>query len=204
MDLKQTGKFIQELRKSKELTQSSLALKLGVSEKTVSKWECGNGFPDTTLVLPLCNELGISANELLSARKIESDKEYKEIAEDNLVMLKGMQEKNTKLLLMLEWPIGILSIICLFGCVLAGGLVEMAVVWRVLLIVAGFAVFCFGIYFALLIETKAGFYECKKCHHKYVPTYGSVLGAMHMGRNRYMKCPKCGEKSWQKKRIKGE
>ena len=87
MDLKETGCFIQQLRKEKGLTQSALALKLGVSEKTISKWECGNGFPDTTLMLPLCSELGISANELLTAKKIESEKEYiKSIIEDRFAM----------------------------------------------------------------------------------------------------------------------
>ena len=54
---------------------------------------------------------------------------------------------------------------------------------------------------ALKIEQVAGYYECRKCHHKYVPTYSSVLWAMHMGRTRYMKCPECNERSWQKKVI---
>ena len=201
MDLRQTGKFIQELRKEKGLTQCSLALKLGVSEKTISKWECGNGFPDTTLILPLCKELEISANELLSAKKLESDKEYKESAEDNLVVLKGMQEKNAKLLLLLEWPLVVLSLICLIGCIFVGALVEMESLWRVIAIIGGFAIFIFGIYFAILIESKAGYYECKKCKHKYIPTYNSVLWARHIGRTRHMKCPKCGEKTWQKKKI---
>ena len=81
MDLKQTGLFIREQRKAKKLTQVQLALKLNVSEKTISKWECGKGFPDTSLILPLCTELGISANELLSAKKLPTEKEYKETAE---------------------------------------------------------------------------------------------------------------------------
>ena len=68
MDLSKTGKFIAERRKEKGLTQVKLAEKLNVSEKTISKWECGNGFPDTTLILPLCEILEISSNELLSAK----------------------------------------------------------------------------------------------------------------------------------------
>ena len=55
--------------------------------------------------------------------------------------------------------------------------------------------------FAIKIEQTAGYYECEKCHHKYVPKYSSVFGAMHMGRTRYMKCPKCNQRSWNKKRI---
>ena len=68
MDLMQIGKFIAERRKFKKLTQSELAKKMNISEKTVSKWECGYGFPDTSLILPLCNALDITANELLSGK----------------------------------------------------------------------------------------------------------------------------------------
>ena len=66
MDLLKTGKFIADRRKQKKLTQAELANIIGISEKTVSKWECGNGFPDTSLMLPLCEALDISANGLLS------------------------------------------------------------------------------------------------------------------------------------------
>ena len=55
--------------------------------------------------------------------------------------------------------------------------------------------------FAIKIEQTAGYYECKKCHHKYVPTYKGVFAAMHYGRTRYMKCPECKTKTWQKKVI---
>ena len=54
---------------------------------------------------------------------------------------------------------------------------------------------------ALKIEQTAGYYECRKCHHKYVPTYSSVLWAMHINRTRHMKCPQCNKRSWQKKVI---
>ena len=62
MNLKETGLFIKQKRKEKGLTQEDLARKILVSEKTISKWECGNGFPDTSLILPLCQELGTTAN----------------------------------------------------------------------------------------------------------------------------------------------
>ena len=52
------------------------------------------------------------------------------------------------------------------------------------------------------IEQVAGYYECQKCHHKYVPTYWTTNLAPHIGRTRHMRCPKCGEKSWQKKVLK--
>ena len=53
--------------------------------------------------------------------------------------------------------------------------------------------------FALKIEQKAGYYKCQNCGNKYIPSYSSVFLAMHTGRTRYMRCPKCGKYSWQKK-----
>ena len=58
-----------------------------------------------------------------------------------------------------------------------------------------------GMFNCLKIEQTAGYYECDKCYYKYVPKYSSVFLAVHKGRTRYMKCPKCNEKSWQKKVI---
>ena len=54
-------------------------------------------------------------------------------------------------------------------------------------------------FIAVGIEQKAGYYECQHCHHRYVPTYWKTNLAMHIGRTRYMKCPECGKRSWQKK-----
>ena len=201
MDLSVTGKFIQECRKAKKLTQIQLAQKLGVSEKTVSKWECGYGFPDTTLMLPLCKELGITANELLSGKRINLESEYKEQAEQNLLALKQVQEKNSKLLLTLEVVLGIISTVLLLSTVLFASYANIPDYLRVILIVVGAAISFTGIHFCLIIEKDAGYYECGHCHHKYVPTYSQVMKAMHVGRTRYMRCPKCGEKSWNKKTI---
>ena len=56
----------------------------------------------------------------------------------------------------------------------------------------------------LKIEQKAGYYECKECGYIYVPTFKQVFLAMHLNRTRYMKCPKCSKKSWQKKILSSE
>ena len=80
--------------------------------------------------------------------------------------------------------------------------IEMPSIIRITLIVLGSIIFAFGMGNWIKIEQIAGYYECGKCHHKYVPTYSSVFFAMHMGRTRYMKCPKCSKKSWNKKVIK--
>ncbi len=201
MNLKETGLFIKQKRKEKGLTQEDLARKILVSEKTISKWECGNGFPDTSLILPLCQELGITANELLSAKNL-NEKDYKEEAEKNLIVLQAEKERSDKLSLATEWILGIFSVIMiLVPCILAAYL-QFALWAKILVMIAGFILGFAGFYFCVIIETKAGYYECKHCHHKYIPKFSDVMKAMHMGRTRYMKCPKCNKRTWQKKVVK--
>lgn len=99
MDQIRIGEFIKAMRKEKNLTQQELADKLRVDGKTVSKWECGRGLPEVSLMMPLCEELGISVNELLSGRRIE-DEDYRHVAEENLMeMLKEKKENRKKIAL---------------------------------------------------------------------------------------------------------
>ena len=201
MDLQIIGKFIKEQRKIKGLTQLQLSEKLGVSEKTISKWECGNGFPDTTLMLPLCNILGITANELLSGKILTSD-EYKQQAENNLIRLKTEHEQSHKFLLTIENILGYMASITFIIFVFIASFLNLQTWLRIVLIATGFVHFIIAVHFCLVIEKDAGYYECKHCCNKYVPTYKQVLFSMHYGRTRYLKCPKCNKKSWQKKVTK--
>lgn len=201
MDLEKVGSFIKTLRKEKGLTQIQLAEKLNVSEKAISKWECGKGFPDSSLMLPLCKELEITANELLSGKKLD-ESEYSSKAEENLINLSAEHERSTGFLLSLEVVLGYMSSICFFILIFVASFANMADYVRILLIVFGLVQFAVGIYFCLLIEKDAGFYECKHCHHKHIPTYRQILWSMHFGRTRFLKCPKCNKKSWQNKVIK--
>lgn len=97
MDQIKIGKFIAEERKAKEYTQRELADKLSISDKTISKWERGNGFPEVSLLLPLCNELEITVNELLSGERLQ-EMDYKKKAEENMVnLVKEAQESKKKI-----------------------------------------------------------------------------------------------------------
>lgn len=71
MDTNVTGRFIAELRKQKGYTQKELAEKLRVTDKAISRWETGKGFPDTSLLKPLSDSLGVSVGELLSGKIME-------------------------------------------------------------------------------------------------------------------------------------
>ncbi len=95
MNLDKIGKFIAESRKNKKITQQELAEKLGVSDRTIGNWENGRNMPDLSLLKPLCDELDITLNDLISGEKI-SQKEYKEKFEENIVNTIDYSNKKVK------------------------------------------------------------------------------------------------------------
>ena len=92
MNQEKIGKFIVECRKEQNYTQAVLAEKLGITDRTISKWENGKSMPDASIMLELCDLLKISVNELLTGEHIAMEN-YKEKAEENLLEL---QEKKVK------------------------------------------------------------------------------------------------------------
>lgn len=203
MDQVKIGSFISERRKAAGLTQAQLAEKLNITDRAVSKWENGKSMPDSSIMLELCSELHITVNDLLSGEVVTMDK-HNEKTEKLLIEMAKQKEDSDKRLLSLEILIGIFSIIILLGSTMVASLFEMDAWLRILIIAAGFAVSCVGIAYALKIEQVAGYYQCAKCHHRYVPTFASVFFAMHINRTRYLKCPHCGKRSWNKKVISKE
>ncbi len=95
MDLEKIGKFIAESRKAKNITQQELAEKLGVSDRTIGNWENGRNMPDVSLFKPLCSELDITLNDLLSGEKVQ-EKEEKEKFEENIVNTIDYSNKKVK------------------------------------------------------------------------------------------------------------
>ena len=200
MDQIKIGKFIAECRKKNNLTQMQLAEKLNITDRAISKWENGKAMPDSGIMLELCKELKISVNELLSGELIEMNN-YNEKLEENLIEMVKQKEQSDRNMLKLEWVIGYICSISFMVLIFTASFIDMPDWTRVVLIVLGFLLFIIGMVNALKIEQTAGYYECAKCHHKYVPTYGSVFMSMHFGRTRYLKCPQCNQRSWNKKVI---
>ena len=192
------GKFIAECRKKNNLTQMQLAEKLNITDRAVSKWETGKSLPDSSIMLDLCKELGISVNDLLSGEIVTMDN-YNEKSEKILLDMVKQKEEADKRMLSLEIVIGVLSGLILFPLIFVASFVQMEEWLRILLILIGFIPFIVGMMYAIKIEQVAGYYECRKCHHKYVPKFKSVFFAMHIGRTRYLKCPECNKRSWNKK-----
>ena len=203
MDQIKIGKFIAERRRAVGLTQLQLAEKLNITDRAVSKWETGRAIPDSSLMLPLCEILDISVNDLLCGEAVSLDN-YKEELEKNLLEMIKQKEKSDRHLLRSEVVIGIFSFIILFVPILVGALLPMEDWQRIIFVCSGIIPAVVGFYFALKIEQVAGYYECKHCHHRYVPSFKAINSAPHMGRTRYMKCPKCHKKSWQKKVVEKE
>ncbi|MBO5327489.1 MAG: helix-turn-helix transcriptional regulator [Clostridia bacterium] len=203
MDQIKIGKFIAECRKKEGLTQMQLAEKLGITDRAVSKWETGRAMPDSAIMLELCAALKISVNDLLCGEVVTMDHYNKELEKNLLEMIKQKQQAD-KRLLSLEVFVGITATVTLFTLIFIAAFIQMADWLRFTLIGLGFVIFLAGCFCALRIEQVAGYYECKECGHRYVPTFKAVNMAMHMGRKRYMRCPKCHKKSWQKKVLNKE
>ena len=203
MDQMKIGRFIAERRKRVSLTQLQLAEKLGITDRAVSKWETGKAMPDASIMLELCGVLEISVNDLLCGEVIGME-DYSKKLENNLLDMIRQKEQADKRLLFLETVVGISATVIMFALVLFATFVQMASWLRVALLALGFALFFAGCFYALRIEQVAGYFACKECGHRYVPTYKAVNMAPQMFGIRYMKCPECGKKSWQKKVLSRE
>ena len=203
MDQLKIGRFIAECRKKKDLTQMQLAEKLNITDRAISKWETGKSLPDSSIMLDLCDVLGITVNDLLCGEVVTMNNYNKEL-ENNLLEMIKLKEQADKRLLSAEVFIGITATVVLFTLIFVAAFIQMETWLRISLVVFGFVLFLAGGLCALRFEQEAGYYECEHCKHRYVPTYKAVTMAMHMGRTRYMRCPQCGKKSWQKKTLRKE
>ena len=130
---------------------------------------------------------------------------YNKQAEENLLEAIKEKEESDKRLLNIEIVIGIVGTVIFLVSIFVGifGFMYWGLpVWAMIVMCSlAFVTFTTMICFTLRIEQKAGYYECRECGHRHVPTYRQVFFAPHINRSRYMKCPKCGKKSYQKKVI---
>ena len=201
MDQIKIGRFIAECRKKANLTQMQLAEKLGITDKAISKWERGVAMPDTSIMLELCDILGISVNELLNGEKINMENNDQKNEQLLLDMAKELEKKD-KTIWTAMWAIMIVSIIGLFVGLAAIAFFMPEGIWQLVAILALCVVFLIPCFYALNLEVSVGAYKCKNCGHEIVPTYTQALNAMHMGTTRYLKCPKCNKRTWCKKVLK--
>lgn len=198
MDQLKIGKFIAKCRKEKKLTQSKLAEMLGITDRAISKWETGNGMPDSSIMLELCEILGITVNELLSGEKIDAENKDKKL-DENLINQKKQIEILNKQAIRAEYIISffLACLILAVACITKNiemSTIALVIIWSVVVIS-----FVFTVIFSLKLELDAGCYECGKCGNLHKSTFKDVFFSMHMGTTRYLKCPKCKKYSWSKK-----
>ena len=199
MDQIKIGKFIADTRKERNMTQMQLADALHISDKTISKWEHGKGLPEVSLMLPLCEELGISVNDLLTGERV-TEADYQKKAEENMMDLMKENEENKKRMA-LSVICGVITIIAVMSLVVIAAYIEMPTVARVAIIILAIATAVFGIGAAAMLEAKAGYYECPYCKALFVPTMSEYVKGYHTLTKRKLTCPACGKRAMCKHRI---
>ena len=176
MNQEKIGKFIATLRKEHSMTQKELAQQLGVSDKTVSKWETGRGMPEISIMQSLCEILGISINELLSGDKLDASA-YREKAEENITEL--MKRRNGKKIILnvavstIPFLVSFLVLPFAAEKIVPPILIPIVVFWSILLIVGNFvagitygivkkwgklSLFCIAAYNMLLVFILIAFF----------------------------------------------
>lgn len=135
---------------------------------------------------------------------MKSEKQNHLHNEDELSALKKSIQHSNKRLLNAEIVIASISVVAFLSILgLSIFIIEKAglLVMPILMIVLGFAILLAGTIYSLYIEQKAGWYVCKKCGHKHIPSFSQMFWSPHVLRTRFMKCPHCKKRSWNKKVI---
>lgn len=194
MDLKKIGAFIAEKRKEKNLTQKELAQKLYLSEKTISKWECGKGFPEVSCILELCQTLDITANELLSGQKLQGQDIERHTQKNILNLLHSKSEYLLK-----QWSIifvFILSLALLILVTMGISFFQMPVWFTIVLLSIVILLFFASVILLCALSNSMGNFQCKYCGHLFTPKLTTFMCGAHTLKKRYLKCPCCQKKSF--------
>ena len=199
MDQIKIGRFIAEARKEHNITQKQLADTLSISDKTVSKWECGKGLPEVSLMLPLCDALQITVNDLLTGARV-SQVDYQKTAEENMMHLIKENQENKKRMA-LSIVCGVITVIAVCSLIVIASYISMPAVARITIVVLALATAAAGIGAAAMLEVEAGYYECPYCKALFVPTMSEYVKGYHTLTKRKLTCHECGKTGMCKHRI---
>lgn len=189
MNQENIGKFIQQLRKEKGLTQMQLAEQLHITDRAVSKWENGRSVPDAGIMLELCSTLGISVNELLSGHRIEN-KDFLKEADQNLLKHHAKEAMANRNLLSIELVVLVLAILMMS---LGAYLYEEVLISGTWILWITFVPGVIAVLLCARIEMKTGYYKCQNCQKTFIPGVVAFLVGPHLGFRRVLKCPYCGK-----------
>lgn len=200
MDVQKIGLFLAELRKEKKLTQEELGEQIGVTNKTVSRWENGNYLPPAEILQILSKLYSVSINELLSGERL-NDENYKANAEEYIVSELMKKRSEAKKRLMISFVVAVITILAGNMIILLGALLPAPVWLRITCIAISVVLFILGISICCVLTVDAGVYECPVCGEKFVPSMKDFVFGLHTFTKRKLKCPICGEKSYCKKKL---
>lgn len=164
--------------------------------------------PDSGIMLVLCELLKINVNELLSVEHITME-HYHTKSEELILNLKSENKNYAKRLLHAEAYIVVIGIVASLIMIIAGVMIALkngnGDPLAAALIVLGCAIVVAAAFIGVGIEVKMGYYKCVECGHIYKPySFWKTAFAMHINSTRYMKCPKCGKRIWQRKVLAKE
>ena len=169
------GKFIAKCRKEKKLTQAQLAEKLSITDRAVSKWETGKSMPDSSIMLELCEILGITANELLSGEEIDMES-YEKKADENLIALKRKDENNMTKNVILSILFSTTLLIGIMVCLICNIAISGTLTWS--LIPVSSIVFAWVISFPSIIGGKRGIIVSFISLSVFIVPYLFLLGSL--------------------------
>ena len=199
MDQLKIGRFIAVERKRQGLTQRQLAEQLSISDKTISKWECGKGLPEVSLMLPLCKALQIGVNDLLSGERLCEDN-YRKRAEENLMNLIEENRENKNRMLYSVLCVGV-TVVAVSALVALASFLTIPVPARILLLLLAVLTGVTGIFVAAQLAGRAGHYGCPHCNAQLVPSMRDYVKGYHTLTRRRLTCPHCGRTGMCRHRI---
>lgn len=200
MDMQKIGVFLANLRKEKNLTQDELGEKIGVTNKTVSRWENGNYLPPVEILQMLSKLYDVSINELLSGERL-SDENYRHNAEEYIFVDLMKKSKDDKKRLIASFIVATISILAGVAICLLGALLPAPIWLRICCIVYAFIIVVLSIAVCCILTVDAGVYECPECREKFVPSMKDFIFGLHTFTKRKLRCPKCGKKNYCKKKL---
>lgn len=200
MDQIKTGMFLRQLRREHGWTQEAFAEKLGISEKTVSKWETGRGMPEVSFMLPVCELLGITVNELLSGERLEGE-QYRRRAEEQLLDLACDRTDPRTKVIVGNMACAAVFVVCV-TLILLAALCDLPVWARIVLIVCAVLAVAAVLASLLLVAVNTEIFLCPKCGKRFVPRLSAYIKGPHTMKKRRLKCPYCGTTGWCESRLR--
>lgn len=200
MDMQKIGSFLTQMRKEKNLTQEKLGEKLGVTNKTISRWENGNYLPPVEMLQILSKLYGVSINDILSGERL-NDTNYKENAEEYIVADLIKKQKDAKQRIVLSIIVSTITILSGVAITLLGSILSSTIWLKICCIVFSLIIAVLGIGVCCVLTIDAGVYVCPTCGKKFVPSMKDFIFGAHTFTKRKLKCPECGKKNYCKKQL---